>query len=344
MYIAAANLQLISHGMSFRSVKGYSPGGQLGILFLFLIVGFILAAIAQLVIIMQMSSPGSSVLDPDAAMKAMLDPANVGLARLAQVFGTFFLLFVPAVLYSLVTNGPDKFWLGFNNYLNFFQVLIGFAIIYAANMFAAPIADLSKTIIANFPAIDVMAKKMEATYNEQVLALSNLRSWPEFLTAVVIMAFFPALFEEVFFRGALQNILVRWLNKPIIAIIITSLLFSFIHLSIYLFLSRAILGFVLGLMYHKSKNIWVNVIAHFLNNAIAVGQLFWMSTQSKKIDVESLDTDVPWWAGVFALLALVGLFYLLQKYSAANKLKVAEKEAALFAKGNTYDPFTQTRN
>ncbi len=330
--------------MSFKSVKGYSPGGQLGILFLFLIVGFILAAIAQLVITMQMIPSGKSVMDPDTIMKAMLDPDNVGLARLAQVFGTFFLLFVPAVMYNLVTNGPDRFWLGFNNYLNVFQVLIGFAIIYAANIFAAPLADLSKTIVANFPSLDLMAKKMEASYNEQVLVLSNLRSWPEFLTAIVIMAFFPALFEEVFFRGALQNILVRWLNRPIIAIIVTSLLFSLIHMSIYLFLSRAVLGFVLGLMYHKSKNIWVNVIAHFLNNAIAVAQLFWMSTRNKKLSVDSLDNDVAWWGGVLALLALIGLFYLLQKYSASNKVKIAEKEALLYAKGNSYDPFTQRQN
>ena len=330
--------------MSFKSVKGYSAGGQLGILFLFLIAGFILAAIAQLVITMQMERGGASMLDPDAIMKAMLDPQNVGLARLAQVFGTFFLLFVPAVLYSLVTNGPDKFWLGFNKYINVYQVLIGFAIIYAANIFAAPLADMSKAVVANLPSLDLMAKKMEAAYNEQVLALSNLRSWPEFLTAVVIMAFFPALFEEVFFRGALQNILVRWIGMPILAIIITSLLFSLIHMSVYLFLSRAVLGFVLGLMYHKSKNIWVNVIAHFLNNAIAVGQLFWMSMQKKKIDVDSLDTDVAWWVGVLALAALVGLFYLLQKYSTANKLRIAEKESTLLAKGNVYDPFTQRQN
>lgn len=330
--------------MSFKSVKGYSPGGQLGILFLFLIVGFILAAIAQLAIGMQMIPAGTSVMDPEAIMKAMLDPKNVGLARLAQVFGTFFLLFVPAVMYNLVTNGPDKFWLGFNNHLNIFQVLIGFAIIYSANLFAAPIADLSKAIVANFPSLDQMARKMEAAYNEQVLALSNLRSWPEFLTAVVIMAFFPALFEEVFFRGALQNILVRWLNRPILAIIVTSLLFSFIHMSIYLFLSRAILGFVLGLMYHKSKNIWVNVIAHFLNNAIAVAQLFWMSSRNKKIDIESLDTDVAWWVGVLALCALAGLFFLLQKYSILNRMKIAEKEEALYAKENINDPFTQRQN
>lgn len=327
--------------MSFKSVKGYSPGGQLGILFLFLIVGFILAAIAQFTISMQMIISGGSIMDPDVLMKAMLDPRNVGLARLAQVFGTFFLLFIPAMLYSWVTNGRNPFWLGFNKHIHILQIITGFAIIFAANILAAPLADISKMVVAQFPSIDLVAKQMEATYNEQVLALSNLRSWPEFLVAVVIMAFFPALFEEVFFRGGLQNILVRWLKHPIVAIIITSLVFSLIHMSIYLFLSRAILGFVLGLMYHKSKNIWVNVIAHFLNNAIAVTQLFWMSTHNKKIDVDSLDTDVSWWMGLLALGALMGLFYFLKKISHSNRMKINEREAMLLAKDNLHDPFTK---
>lgn len=111
------------------------------------------------------------------------------------------------------------------------------------------------------------------------------------------MAFFPALFEEVFFRGALQNLLVRWWKAPLLAIVVTSFIFSFIHLSVYLFISRALLGFILGLLYYRTKNIWVNVIAHFLNNVIAVTQLFVMSNQKEKMDISKLEP-----------IALVGWF------------------------------------
>ena len=330
--------------MQYKSVKGYTPLAQLGILLAFLVVGFILAAVAQLIISVKMLPADVPQKDlENAIIKAMLDPKNVGLARLAQVLGTFFLLFIPAVLYSWVTNGKNKFWLGFNNYLNAYQVIIGFLIIFAANILASPIADFTKDIVADFPSLDLIAKKMEAVYNEQVMALSNLRSWPEFLMAIVIMAFFPALFEEVFFRAGLQNLLVRWMGTPVIAIIITSLVFSLIHMSVYLFLSRAILGFVLGLMYHRSKNIWVNVIAHFLNNAIAVAQLFWMSTQNKKVDLTKLDPEIEWWYGLIAVVALIFLFRLLNKYSIKNRVKIEAKEALLYAKGNTHDPFIQSQ-
>ena len=138
--------------MQYKSVKGFSGWGQLGLLFAFLGVGFIFTAVAQLIIAVKMVPVGTSIFSsPDAIMKAMMDPKNIGLARLMQVAGTFFLLFVPAVLYSWITNGKNKFWLGFNKYLNGYQIVIGFFIIFAANVMAAPLADLSKTIIAHFP-------------------------------------------------------------------------------------------------------------------------------------------------------------------------------------------------
>ena len=238
----------------------------------------------------------------------------------------------------------NKFWLGFNAHINAYQVLIGFVIIFFANILAAPLEDISKALIIHLPSLDSMAKDLENSYNDQVVALSNLKSWPEFIMAIFIMAFFPALFEEVFFRGAVQNLLVKWWKAPLLAIVFTSLLFSLIHMSIYLFFSRAVLGFVLGLLYHKTRNIRVNVIAHFLNNAIAVTQLFVMSNQKQKMDIGKLDPKVPLWVGFIALVFLFFLFRLLNKYSFRNREKVNTQEQLMLAKENVYDPFANTEN
>ncbi|MEO6489198.1 MAG: CPBP family intramembrane glutamic endopeptidase [Ferruginibacter sp.] len=331
--------------MEYRTVKGFSGFGQLGMLFVFLGLGFILAGGTQLIIAMQMIPAGTPMKDMgDAMMKAMLKPENVAYARLAQVTGTLLLLFIPALLYSWVTNGRNKFWLGFNRYVNAKQILIGFFIIFFANLLAAPVAEISKSIIVHFPSLDAMAKKMEAIYNEQVVALSNLKSWPEFLMAILIMAFFPALFEEVFFRGALQNLLVRWWRQPIIAILVTSVVFSLIHMSIYLFFSRLILGFLLGLMYHKTKNIWVNVIAHFINNAIAVCQLFYLGNRKEKIDVTKLDPEIHWSLAIVGIIILYYLFVWLNRSSTTNKEKIMAQELLILEKENVYDPFSKIEN
>ena len=103
MYIARANLQLIGLAMQYRSVKGFTGWAQVGILLIFLGAGFILAAGVQLLIAYQLIPAG---LPPDkmadAMINSMLQPENIGAARLSQVLGTFFLFFVPAILFMLV--------------------------------------------------------------------------------------------------------------------------------------------------------------------------------------------------------------------------------------------------
>ena len=322
--------------MEYKSVKGYTGVAQVGFLLVFVGLGFILAGAAQFIIAMKMVPAGTGLQQMEAAMlKAMQDPKNIFYSRLAQVSGTFFLFFIPAVLYSLVSHGKNKFWLGFNPYLNVYQVLLGFLIMFTANIMAAPLEEMSRQLIAHLPSLDAMAKKLETAYNDQVVALSNLSSWPEFLMALVIMAFFPALFEELFFRGAMQNLLVKWWRQPFIAIIVTALLFSLIHASIYLFMSRAVLGFVLGLMYFKTKNIWINVIAHFLNNAIALAQLFSMSKAKVKLDISKIDPKIEWWFGILAVGLLFFLFRFLDRYSIKNSMKINAREQLLLAASNS---------
>ncbi len=316
--------------MEYRSVKGLTGLGQLGILLIFTGAGFMLAGGVQLLIgafLVPAGLPFEQMLE--AINKAMMLPENVGSARLAQVLGTFFLFFLPAVLYMIICHGKNKFWLGFNKHINPQQIVLGFFLIFLANVIANPLVDLSKTLAANFPDLNALGKTLEAAYTQQVTALSNLKSWGEFVLAIFIMAFFPALFEEIFFRGALQNLLERWWKMPLLAIVVTSLLFSLIHMSVYLFLSRAILGFVLGLMYQRSKNLWVNIVAHFLNNTVAVIQLFWLSKHQTKIEVDKLDPDVPLWGALIAVAITGGFFILFEKVSSKNRKQIAFEEQNL---------------
>lgn len=316
--------------MQYRSIKGFTGWGQLGILLAFLGAGIVLVTVVQLAIAIPLTPAGTALEKmPDEIMKALMKPENLAYARLSQVLGTFLLLFLPALLYLLLCHGKNFFWLGFNKHINSRQIILGFFLIFLANILANPLADLSKMIVSNFPGWDAQARFLEKEYEQQAMLLSNLKSWGEFFMAIVIMAFFPALFEEVFFRGALQNLLERWWKMPLLAVLVTSLLFSFIHLSIYLFLSRALLGFVLGLMYQRSKNIWVNIVAHFLNNTVAVIQMFWISRHAGKIELDKMDPKVPIWGALIALAITVGLFLLFEKVSAKNRKQIAFQEQDL---------------
>ncbi len=316
--------------MQYKSIKGYNGVAQLGILLVFVGAGLILATIIQAIIAFQMVPASTSFVNLNLALQtAFKNPDNIGYIRLMQIMGTFSILFVPVIFYTIICNGKNMFWLGFNKYFSIKQIALGFAIIFTANMLAGPMQDLSEKVLSYYPSINTVAKNLENAYNDQVNMLSHLQGAADFFLALVIMAFLPALFEEMFFRGALQQLLSKWWKQPLAAIIVTSVIFSMIHMSIYLFLSRLVLGFALGWMYHATKNIWVNTIAHFLNNAMAVIQMYIMSGTKNKIDVSKLDPKIPWWLGVFSLLFLVYLFTALRKQSEHNKVRMEQKEQEL---------------
>ena len=328
--------------MQYKSVKGFSGWTQFGFLLAFVGLGLLLTMGVQFIILMKIIPNGASMTDKDALMKAMLAPENVGIVRVSQILGTLCLLFIPAVLWSRICNGNRLFWLGFNKYLNGYEILFGFFIIFAAGIASAPFVDLTKNLLTHFPSLNNMAFQMEKEYNMQVMALSHLKDWPEYIIGLFIMAFFPAMFEEVFFRGAMQNLFVKWLRSPWAGIIITSIIFSFIHVSIYLFISRFLLGIALGLMYHYTKNIWVNIVAHFINNALALTQMFVLSRQEKLITPDKIDPSYPWTVSLVALAATVVFFIMLRRNAAQNKIRVEATENLLIAEADPFRSFTDS--
>jgi hypothetical protein len=156
---------------------------------------------------------------------------------------------------------------------------------------------------------------MEDSYMKQVVVLSNMNGIADLIITIIVMAFAPAIFEEVFFRAGFQNMMNRATGKTMLSIVITSLLFSAIHFSFYGFLARFALGITLGCLFAYSKNIWISILAHFLNNAIGVIQIYMLHMQGKKIE-DNMDDKFPLWVGAFALLVI---FFGIKLYEKSTK-------------------------
>jgi hypothetical protein len=160
--------------------------------------------------------------------------------------------------------------------------------------------------------------KMESEYNQHIEAIVVMKGVGDYIVALIVMAFLPALCEEALFRGGLQNFFSRGTQMPWLSIIVVSLIFSLAHFSFYGFLSRLFLGIVLGALYHYSGRLWLSILAHFLNNALALTILF-SSTQSGKSVSEAVKVDPATWWGILLLPIVVGLFILFKRISANNR-------------------------
>jgi membrane protease YdiL (CAAX protease family) len=180
-------------------------------------------------------------------------------------------------------------------------------------------------------------KAAEDEYNKQVAVIARMNNFTDYLVSVIMIAFLPAVFEETFFRGGVQNLLSRWFKTPIVAIVITSVIFSAVHGSYLGFLSRFALSFILGWMYYRTGNIWLNIVGHFTNNFLGVTSLYITSLSGTKADPSKLtDQNFPLWVGLISLAAVCALFMAFEKASKKDIYKPGE-EVLLSDDTDTYN-------
>lgn len=87
---------------------------------------------------------------------------------------------------------------------------------------------------------------------------------------LLVIAIMAGITEEFLFRGALQRIIGQWTTNHHIVIWSAAIVFSAFHMQFYGFLPRMLLGAYFGYLLYWGRNIWIPVLAHFVNNAFAV--------------------------------------------------------------------------
>jgi len=257
-------------------------------------------------------------------IKALLDPANVEVMQVMDIVITFAMFFVPAFLFALIVYKKPLKYLKFNGNISLKQLGLVVLIACMALLVGSALTDLNKRI--PIPKhLRESFQKAEDEYNEQVFALAKMNNFRDYLVAMFIIALLPAVVEETFFRGTLQQLFSNWFGKPWLAILVTSILFSAIHMSYFGFLTRAMLGGVFGLLFYYGKSIWLNILAHFINNGIAVTSLYFSSMKGKLTKVD-LNDHFPLWLSIIAITFLI---YLIINFKKVSEVFLAEKETLL---------------
>jgi membrane protease YdiL (CAAX protease family) len=203
----------------------------------------------------------------------MTNPAYRSVFQWIQVVSTFFVFFVPAWFMAQYMSRKPFAFLGYNTYFSGRQYLLTVLVMLAALPVVGAMGDLNK----NIPLSGELTERfmeMERQYNDQVKVLADIRTPVDYVVSLLLMALAPAVFEEMLFRGGMQQLLFRGTKRMWVAILLTSIVFSAIHLSFFGFLPRLLLGVVLGLLFHWSGSLWLTILGHFVNNAVPVTQYY----------------------------------------------------------------------
>lgn len=193
-------------------------------------------------------------------------------------------------------------------------------------------------MLVALPAINLMSH-----FNQQMVLpswLSGLEEWmknkeaeAEWLTKqfmsvttvsgllvnLLLMAVLPALSEEITFRGVLQRLLspkhstlnshLSTLNSHL-SIWLTAIIFSAIHMQFYGFLPRMLMGAMFGYALVWTGSLWIPILMHFTNNAMAVLLYFVSLRADWDIDkIDAIGTGNTLWLGIASIVpTIVGIY------------------------------------
>lgn len=276
----------------------------IGLMGVFMIVGGLLAiGVGELVI-------KTGTVDFSAALRK---PENVWVNRLLNTSVAFIAFFLPAYIVARRYNTAAPFAeLGFNKKVSINQIGLIVVIVAGSLFLSGALANINEQIPMSSSFLQ-QARAWENSYRDSILSIATMKNFSDYLITLVVIAIIPGIIEEVFFRGALQPILIGWFKNVHLGIIVGAVIFSAIHGSYFGFLPRVGLGIVLGIVFYQSKNLWLSVWLHMLNNAIAVTQIYWLTNRGMPVE-KAIDEVTPLWMGFIALV-LIPAFYFFQRES-----------------------------
>jgi len=253
---------------------------------------------------------------------------DLNLLRALQIGSSVGLFIAAPIVFSYVLETKPKKYLYFDTPLKPILFLITLALVLCA----LPLLEFTAVINQNLnlPAalqdLEVWMKNSEeqaALLTKKLLQMNNLG---DLTINLIMIAVIPAIGEELFFRGGLQNILGQWFKNHHAAIWVTAIIFSSIHMQFYGFLPRMLLGVLFGYLLVYSKNMWLPILGHFINNGTAVVMAYVFQKQGKSLD--SLDeTNSFNNTGylISAVLAIV-LLYFFFKLAKSGKPEINHEQ------------------
>ncbi|MEA4982925.1 MAG: type II CAAX endopeptidase family protein [Paludibacter sp.] len=245
------------------------------------------------------------------------DLTNIYVLKTTQFLQSVGIFIVPALILSFVWSAKPFELLMINRKPDLRNILYAMVVMVVA----IPAINLLGEInhLVKFPAylsmIEDYLLEMEQRAEELTNIMLSVSSMTGLLINIGLIAVIPAVGEELFFRGTIQRLLQDKM-KIHAAVWITAFIFSSIHFQFYGFIPRLLMGAFLGYLFAWTNNLWVPIVAHFTNNALAVIFFYLKNTGQTSVDLENIGNSETYLTGIISMVTVgVLIFFLRPKNS-----------------------------
>jgi len=263
----------------------------------FMIIGFI----GTLILSKATGIDLMTLADPDKWDYA--DPSLLTFLRGMLVVQFLALYIIPVFLFARFCDAKPTHYLGLTSAKPIYFIL-GITVLLVALPFVDWTGTINNALIPETTSIGKWMKESEEATAKQIGFMLKRDTVQDLFMNLVLVAVFAGVGEELFFRGVLQRLFIKFFKSPWAGILVTAFIFSAIHLQFYGFIPRFILGILLGLMYWYSGSLWPSIIAHFVYDAFAVVMIWFNPALA---DQESVTVSL----GNKTLLATISLLLII---------------------------------
>lgn len=242
------------------------------------------------------------------------NPAALSAAKLVQVIVSCAMLMVPAWWFGNAIEQPRSAFLQLE--MNR-KPLVWLSVVLVVLISTPLISYLIQwneqlTLPPQYAELEMMLRSSEALAAKLTKAFLSGEGLSSLIEKTIIIALLPAITEEFFFRGALQQFLRLQLKNIHAAIWITAIIFSAFHGQFFGFFPRLFLGALLGYVCVYTSSIWPAILMHFVNNFIAVLLVHYHLDEGQSI-IFAEDYQFPIAVVIASMILTVAIIYFMFK-------------------------------
>ncbi|MAO71447.1 MAG: hypothetical protein CMD02_02930 [Flavobacteriales bacterium] len=258
----------------------------------------------------------SSIMSPAEADIFLEENKNK--LKISQFIASVFVFIIPCILFSYFSSKDSLNVFGFRSRLKRQNILLILFMIIFIQPFVVFCMQLNTIFLHSvseyIPVIYSQMELMEDKAAELTNFFLSMNSVWDLILNLFLIALIPAIGEELFFRGIIQKKLSNILKSTHLSVIITSCIFSAIHMQFFGFLPRLLLGIILGYLFVYSRNLCTSILAHFINNALGVLLMFSAFSDNLNTDITNLEnTEISFLQAFFSVSVVLLFFYLYIK-------------------------------
>lgn len=307
--------------MAFTAFRDMKPASQLIFSAFVILVCFLAFMVLSFIIALPIF--GFETTMNIASLTDFNNPETLRVLKYFQTVQAIGLFIVPPIILGYLFYGNVKEYLFLNKSFNPSSLLLVLVLMFFAGPFINFIGELNNSMV--FPewaaGIENWMKDAEESAAQITEAFLNVKTIPALAFNIFMVAFLPAIGEELLFRGVIQRIFTNMTRNYHWGIWISAILFSALHMQFYGFVPRVFLGAIFGYMLVWGGSMWLPILGHFLNNAIAVIAMFLIHNKTISPKFEEIgSTSDSYYAAALSLVLIIVFMVMIKRQNTDKRL------------------------